>query len=172
MKPFRSRRQWIAVALVVGALALIGAVLHGKGTGAPTGSADGGRITMPNVVMKDLDRTGRQLVDMGLKVRVRRLPSQFTLSGASRPFNLAEVSKPFKAGEWLHLIADQIPRSGELVALGDEVTLVVGTHHGAGPFLPWIKTHGSVVSIRGDARCGACHAAAYCSECHDRWRRN
>ena len=126
---------------------------------------------MPKVVMTDLDRSGRYLAGMGLKVRVHRPPTRFTPPGRSTPVPIEEISKPFESGEWNHLVSEQNPQPGEPLLPGAEVTLVVGTHHGAGPFLPWIETHGTVVSVRGDARCRACHGATYCSTCHDRWRK-
>jgi hypothetical protein len=129
-----------------------------------------GTIAMPNVVRTDVDRTGRQLAAAGLAVRVRRPESRFTPPGASAPLTLPEIAKPFAPGEWTHLVAGQEPPAGTQLAPGAVVTLVVGVHHGAGPFRPWIETHGTAVSVRGEGRCRDCHAQSYCAECHDRWR--
>ena len=130
-----------------------------------------GKVLMPEVVRTDLDRSGRQLAGAGFAVRVRRPESRFTPPGASAPLTLPAIAKPFSPGEWTHLVAGQEPPPGTALAPGAEVTLVAGVHHGAGPFRPWIDTHGTAVSLRGDGRCRDCHAPTYCSDCHDRWRK-
>ena len=171
MKPRARVRIAVVVALLAGVVILTALALRSRSRRLSVERGADGAVLMPKVVMTDLDRTGRQLTGMGLAVHVHRRATQFVPPGTSTPLTLGEISRPFVPGEWTHLIAAQDPAVGVPLAPGARVTLVVGTHHGAGPFLPWVETHGRMVELRGDARCGACHATPYCSECHDRWRK-
>lgn len=168
-KPSRRLLLALAAAAVL-VVAPGGWTVHSmRGRTLPLAPSADGAVAMPNVVMTDLDRTGRQLTSAGFKVRVRRPASRFTPPGASAPLEIPEIAKPFAPGEWTHLVESQEPVAGTPLASGAEVTLVAGVHHGAGPFRPWVETHGTAVSVRGEARCRDCHAPDYCSQCHDRW---
>lgn len=120
---------------------------------------------MPDVTNTDVDGTGRKLQSAGLTVRVKR---QKTLAESHdrKIIVLPEIIRSFQPSTWSHMIAAQEPAEGTPVHPGSVVTLIAGIHHGAGPFKPWLKAHGSAVNRRGDVRCRDCHTQTYCSGCH------
>jgi hypothetical protein len=123
---------------------------------------------MPMVIDADLDRTGRRLASAGFRVIVRR---EKTPAAGGRVL-LKEIERAFRPGEWSHMIAAQYPPPGTHLSPDTVVTLVAGIHHGAGPYRPWLETHGGAVKLRGQARCRDCHTAHYCSSCHEAAGRN
>lgn len=169
----RTPRSWRAgAALLIAAAVGVGAawgVQAMRPRELPLEPDASGGVRMPDVVMTDLDRTGRRLEAAGFRVTVRRPAASFTPSGSERALTLPELVRPFAAGEWNHLVAGQEPGPGASLRPGAAVTLVAGVHHGAGPFRPWLGTHSTAVAIRGEGRCRDCHAPTYCSDCHERW---
>lgn len=129
-------------------------------------------IEMPSVTMRDLDATGRRLAEAGLSVVVKRpeLAVNAERESSRAAFKLPEITRPFEASRWNHLIAAQDPPPGTSLQPGSVVTLTAGVHHGAGPFRPWLNAHGGSVSVRGEQRCRDCHTPMYCSECHQKVR--
>lgn len=123
---------------------------------------------MPDVVSSDVDAVGRALVAEGVRVVVVRPESEVphVSDKDAPPFALPRLVQGFEPSVWTHLIAAQEPQPGAELARGEVATLTAGVHHGAGPFRPWIETHGNAVNERGDDRCGECHASERCRECH------
>lgn len=123
---------------------------------------------MPQVTFSDLDKTGRKLTSAGMNVVVRREELIVNPKGerGHQPFTVPEALRPFRPGEWNHMVAAQDPPADAPLHPGATVTLTAGIHHGAGPFRPWLAAHATSVKIRGEQRCRDCHAPERCSECH------
>ncbi|WP_157698798.1 PASTA domain-containing protein [Geobacter sp. DSM 9736] len=149
-------------------------VSAGSDSNAPASvqsQVSGQMSVMPDVINADLDKTGRRLTNSGLKVVVRRDRQALPLPrGAKRDLVLPEVVRPFRPSEWSHLIAGQEPAAGTTLRPETVVTLTAGIHHGAGPYRPWLETHGGAVKRRGELRCRDCHEQKYCSGCHNALR--
>lgn len=130
--------------------------------------APGTITTMPQVTNRDLDGTGRRLVSAGFKVIVKRpaLHARNMQRPELKPVGLPEIIRTFQPSQWNHIIGGQDPAAGAPVGTGETVTLVAGIHHGAGPFRPWLDSHGLSVKLRGEQRCRDCHPQGYCSGCH------
>lgn len=166
MKPLRLATSLLAFVMV---LSSTGCKFMSSFTDHSSQSiAPGQIIEMPSVTITDLDATGHRLATAGLTILVKR-PEIVVNSGqkyGAEPFKLPEINRPFEAGRWNHMIADQDPPPGTSLRADSVITLTAGIHHGAGPFRPWLDAHGGSVNYRGEQRCRDCHASSYCSECH------
>jgi len=119
---------------------------------------------MPSVVNKDVNKIGNLFKYKGYNVYVKR-DSIIHQSLKYKPISLDGKLLAFNTHKWNHMISAQSPAAGSILKYGDTIMLTAGIHHGVGPMMPWIETHGVTVKFKGASRCFTCHDSL-CLGCH------